>query len=281
MRKINKRLCLYNTHLKANKYTALRCVLIAAEQTVFSDPHSQCYGSSALIIIHRNGLTSAMMQKIASSSTHPATVFLKQQDIKKRHCAIRWFNHSHEISRCGHGTLAAALFLKKFQGISPQGFYSNNKELFTIKSQRKQTQLQMTTIKSTQVAPLPLLSNAIKGKIIKTYQTAEQHGYITVLVDNRQPLTSYIVDIDELTHVANAVILLQQANITEQQGVWYFRYFAPYYGVNEDRATGSALSVIAPITEQLTQKKQSLLIQQSSTKAVIHSCLSGKSVIIH
>ena len=86
------------------KWLTLRFIKLTSTESVFYSPANNLKGSSALIVIYKIGLTSKTMQYIASQSNHPATVFLNQNEITKRHCNIRWFNQTSEIKRCGHGT---------------------------------------------------------------------------------------------------------------------------------------------------------------------------------
>lgn len=271
---------------KSNKFTQLlprylhkapRFVQVFAEQTVFDNPpHNK--GSSALIVIYKSDLSRFMMQRIANHTHHSATVFLKETEIKSPSCSIRWFNQHNEIKRCGHGTLAAALYLKKYQGNSPRQFYSLTGEIFKIQSSINNLQLEITAINSEKIAPVHAIEMAIKTPILQSYATTSKHGYTTVLINTEHPLKELDVRVTELTDYPNAVIVLQQ---NPHNGCFSFRYFAPYYGIAEDQATGSALSVLAPLIKQLNTEYKGALFQASINGAVINYQLKNQCVRLY
>ncbi|MBB1356407.1 PhzF family phenazine biosynthesis protein, partial [Pseudoalteromonas sp. SR45-5] len=251
-------------------------------------------GSSALIVIYKIGLTSKTMQYIASQSNHPATVFLNQNEITKRHCNIRWFNQTSEIKRCGHGTLAAANFLIKYFGYCPEVFTSMSNERFTIRVKKQRAQLLLKSIepKKSELAKGELksvFSSAIKA----TYSTGDKNGYTVVLFNEefnkefskdveKDDLKSLHVDFKALSKLhKNAIIALSIKNKDKKNAIAHFRYFAPQFGVNEDSATGSAVSVIAPLLFRLHGLNKAKLIQQSNNGALLSYEFSNAKVVIY
>lgn len=275
MHKSNKPSCLLTRKL----HKAPRFVQFVYQQQVFAEPNTNLLGSCALIVIYKSGLSSFMMQVIAKQTNHPATVFLNQADIKKHRCPIRWFNHHSEIKRCGHGTLAAAKFLATWQGLSPKEFVSSSDEIFKVIKQKKVIKLKLNCIESSDMPAVLMLDQAITANIKHTFITAEHGGYTTIIIDDAQLLEMLWLDMNVLKNYANAVIVLQKRKL-ENIVQWYFRYFAPYYGVNEDAATGSALSVIAPIINNLTAVSTGTLVQCSPQGAIFNYTLEKSSVTL-
>src|SRR5664279_755291 len=70
-------------------------------------------GNSAGVILTESELSPELMQKIATQNNLPATAFIW---FTNSECRLRWFTMKHELSLCGHGTLASAhvLFSKGF-----------------------------------------------------------------------------------------------------------------------------------------------------------------------
>ena len=276
------------------KWLTLRCIKLTSTESVFYSPANNLKGSSALIVIYKIGLTSKTMQYIASQSNHPATVFLNQNEITKRHCNIRWFNQTSEIKRCGHGTLAAANFLIKYFGYCPEVFTSMSNERFTIRVKKQRAQLLLKSIE-------PKKSELAKGELksvfslaIKVaYSTRENNGYTVVLFNEefskefskdaeKDDLKSLHVDFKALSKLhKNAVIALSIKNIDKKNAIAHFRYFAPQFGVNEDSATGSAVSVIAPLLFRLHGLNKAKLIQQSNNGALLSYEFSNAKVVIY
>ena len=276
------------------KWLTLRCIKLTSTESVFYSPANNLKGSSALIVIYKIGLTSKTMQYIASQSNHPATVFLNQNEITKRHCNIRWFNQTTEIKRCGHGTLAAANFLIKYFGYCPEVFTSMSNERFTIRVKKQRAQLLLKSIE-------PKKSELAKGELksvfslaIKAaYSTGDKNGYTVVLFNEefnkefskdveKDDLKSLHVDFKALSKLhKNAVIALSIKNMDKKNAIAHFRYFAPQFGVNEDSATGSAVSVIAPLLFRLYGLNKAKLIQQSNNGALLNYEFNNAQVVIY
>ncbi|MBE3673882.1 PhzF family phenazine biosynthesis protein [Pseudoalteromonas distincta] len=276
------------------KWLTLRCIKLTSTESVFYSPANNLKGSSALIVIYKIGLTSKTMQYIASQSNHPATVFLNQNEITKRHCNIRWFNQTSEIKRCGHGTLAAANFLIKYFGYCPEVFTSMSHERFTIRVKKQRAQLLLKSIE-------PKKSELAKGELKSVFSTAikaayssgDKNGYTVVLFNKefneefskdveKDDLKSLHVDFKALSKLhKNAVIALSIKNKDKKNAIAHFRYFAPQFGVNEDSATGSAISVIAPLLFRLHGLNKAKLIQQSNNGALLSYELNNAKVVIY
>ncbi|KAA1155342.1 PhzF family phenazine biosynthesis protein [Pseudoalteromonas sp. FUC4] len=272
------------------KWLTLRFIKLTCTESVFYNSTNNLKGSSALIVIYKNGLTSKTMQYIASQSNHPATVFLNQNEITKRHCKIRWFNQTSEIKRCGHGTLAAANFLIGYFGYCPEVFISMSNERFTIQVKKQRAQLLLRSIepKKSELAEGELqsvFSLAIKA----AYSTGDKNGYTVVLFNEefskdveKDDLKSLHVDFKALSKLhKNAVIALSIKNKDKKNARAHFRYFAPQFGVNEDSATGSAVSVIAPLLFRLHGLNKAKLIQQSNNGALLNYEFNNAKVVIY
>ncbi|MBH0069876.1 PhzF family phenazine biosynthesis protein [Pseudoalteromonas sp. NZS100] len=272
------------------KWLTLRCIKLTSTESVFYSPANNLKGSSALIVIYKIGLTSKTMQYIASQSNHPATVFLNQNEITKRHCNIRWFNQTSEIKRCGHGTLAAANFLIKYFGYCPEVFTSMSHERFTIRVKKQRAQLLLKSIepKKSELAKGELksvFSSAIKA----AYSTGDKNGYTVVLFNEefskdveKDDLKSLHVDFKALSKLhKNAVIALSIKNKDKKNAIAHFRYFAPQFGVNEDSATGSAVSIIAPLLFRLYGLNKAMLVQQSNSGALLNYEFNNAKVVIY
>ncbi|MBZ2191577.1 PhzF family phenazine biosynthesis protein [Pseudoalteromonas arctica] len=280
------------------KWLTLRFIKLISIESVFYSPAHNLKGSSALIIIYKNGLTSKTMQYIASQSTYPATVFLNQNEITKRHCKIRWFNQTSEIKRCGHGTLAAANFLIDHLGYCPEVFTSMSNERFTIRVKKQGAQLLLKSIepKKSELA-IGELKSVFSSAIKAAYTTADKNGYTVVLFSKefnkefskefdksvkKDDLKSVHVDFKALCALhKNAVIALSIKNKDKKNAIAHFRYFAPQFGVNEDSATGSAVSVIAPLLFRLHGLNKAMLVQQSNSGALLNYEFSNAKVVIY
>ncbi len=81
--------------------------------TVFHDRENGYKGNSASVILLDSEPNEASMSAWAEELNQPATSFL--WPVKEGHYQVRWFAPDGEIDLCGHGSLAAAAFLKHFR----------------------------------------------------------------------------------------------------------------------------------------------------------------------
>jgi PhzF family phenazine biosynthesis protein len=260
----------------------LRFIKHAASQAVFFSHKNNLAGASALVIIYQYGLSTKMMQHIASRSAHPATVFLNQHEMTKAVCQIRWFNQSSEIKRCGHGTLAAANVLIKQYGYCPRVFISQSNERFTINIKKQQAQLILNAIEIQQSDDAAQLQRAFSLPIQATYRSVGQQGYTIALFTQHADLRNLQVNFNALADLHNnAIVALQVIKSVQHTSTANFRYFAPQFGVNEDSATGSAVSVIAPLIYRLYGLNKITLCQQSNQGALLNYNFNHNQIVIN
>lgn len=169
----------------------LRFIKHTFTESVFYSHKLNLLGSSALIVIYKNGLTSKMMQHIASKSKHPATVFLNLNEISKPRCKIRWFNQKNEIKRCGHGTLAAAKCLINHFNYCPKVFVSSSDELFNINIKRQKAHLKLQTLSLYKTNYTKELTALFSLPIKATYCSANKNSYTVLLFDSKEDLDNF------------------------------------------------------------------------------------------
>jgi PhzF family phenazine biosynthesis protein len=263
-------------------WLTLRFIKHTFTESVFYSHKHNLLGSSALIVIYKNGLTSKMMQLIASKSKHPATVFLNLNEITKPKCKIRWFNQTTEIKRCGHGTLAAAEFLIDHIGYCPQVFIAKSNECFKISIKRQHALLILNAIEIKQSDDAAQLQRVFSLPIQATYRSEDAQGYTIVLFAQQDDLKNLQVNFSALAGIHNnAIIALQVIKSAQHASIANFRYFAPQFGVNEDSATGSAVSVIAPLIYRLYGLNKMTLCQQSNQGALLNYSFNNNQIFIN
>lgn len=79
--------------------------------TVFHDLDKGYRGNPAAVVELESKWTKEQMQALAADFNQPATTFLIPQ--KPGHYEVFWFAPDGEIGLCGHGSLAAAVYLKE------------------------------------------------------------------------------------------------------------------------------------------------------------------------
>lgn len=79
--------------------------------TVFNSPSQGFKGNTAAVMLLDSAPKDEQMQAWATDFNQPATTYLWPS--KDGHYHVRWFAPDGEIDLCGHGSLAAAAFLKE------------------------------------------------------------------------------------------------------------------------------------------------------------------------
>ncbi len=222
-------------------------------------------GNSAQVILVEK-LPDLSQHQILQAQNHQETtttyVYIQAID-SPRHYAIRWFNRSHEIQRCIHGTLAAAAFV--------QGDQSNQASRYIFQSQRES--LIVFTDNSSYKIRLPLTplepigtasslhQSLPKAKLL--FQSQARDGYIIAKFSQAKYIQNFMLDDDIIQAIKHqALIITARDSHTENRIV--FRYFAPQYGQTEDAATGSAASVLWTYWQKIGNKKNTLDVRQLS-----------------
>lgn len=84
--------------------------------SVFENASKGLLGNNAAVVELKHLISKDEMARIAADFNQPATTFLIKE--KEGHYRSFWFAPDGEIDLCGHGSLAAAVFLREFHGIN-------------------------------------------------------------------------------------------------------------------------------------------------------------------
>lgn len=205
-------------------------------------------GNTAIVIPIKEIPPANTLQAIAKEFNQPATVFVCSKS--EEHFYVRWFSPTHEIKLCGHGAIATANVLwqtnestlPKLNFSYPSGCINiyKNAESICVQLPRITTQNhllagQLETIIISALGALP----------IDISLTQDEEGYAVVRYDSEQAVKDLQPNFAELSKTTKRAIIVTARATTPSYDVVQ-RYFAPCYGLDEDAATGSAASVLAP-----------------------------------
>ncbi|XP_063600537.1 phenazine biosynthesis-like domain-containing protein 2 [Penaeus indicus] len=256
-------------------------------------------GNQAAVVPVTENLDDATMQKIASEMNLSETSFLVPLNAdgpdEWKTCSnfsLRWFTPVTEIVLCGHATLAAAHVL--FQNL---GNTNNKLEFQTLSGTlvaRKEGDLilldfpeneplSLTSEEEQELSPLVEAALGAARAEARTVAIARALKYLMVQLDDsctRHDLEALRPDARAMERLhdgskVKAVIVCVKGRLEEEQkvakegerkerDVWS-RFFAPWYGVDEDPVTGSAHTVLGPFWSRRLGKKE-LLCHQCSPR---------------
>ena len=243
-------------------------------------------GNPAAVIIRDDWLADDLMQKIAMENNLSETAFVKKID--DTHYEIRWFSPNTEVAFCGHATLASAFVL--FQDFTAEKtiyFHVKNLGIFIV-SQAEDGKIQMNfpIRRAQKVTEYPdILRQALSKPFKNVYLNSQDYivEYETVEdVLSEQPDLNLLQQLGEIRTAITAQNDTVDVAITAQATEKYdciSRYFAPAVGINEDPATGSIHTAIAPLWADLLDKTELVAYQASARGGVLYCSLKDEERI--
>ena len=229
-------------------------------------------GNPAAVCPLETWLDDAVLQSIAAENNLSETAFFVQQG---DHYAIRWFTPTVEVDLCGHATLAAAFVLFKHLA------YDKKNIIFTSKSgelrvhQRESGKLELDFPKQTPMScDIPQFIAQAFGNTIKTCLKAED--YVVVLHDEAAVRTAN-PDMSLLRQLDLRGVVI---TATAKEYDFVSRFFAPHCGIDEDSATGSSFTQLAPYWSGILGKQKFVAKQVSKRGGEVWCEVAGDRVYI-
>ena len=201
-------------------------------------------------VVYSDDLNKEEMQLIAQEINVSETAFLSKS--KEADFNLRWFTPSIEVKLCGHATIASIHYLVQ------KGLLENNS---TVTFNTLSGILKCSAANGIYSLNLPVpklsvfegdkieITNALSGgKIINTEKIPfilDDGGYLYIYVSalkelmNLKPDFKMLLDLSSARNGYDAFTLFTTETIEKRSNA-HLRFFAPYYGINEDPVTGSA-----------------------------------------
>lgn len=247
-------------------------VIDAFTDTVFK-------GNPAAVVILDAWLPDEHMQNIAAENNLSETAFLVNVAHNRFH--IRWFSPLTEIDFCGHATLASAHEL-----------FSQNNELHHVEFTADavgdfsvdRTKSGMLAMDFPNTSPTLIASSEVPSALLKGLSIPPAEVLI-----NKQ---AYMVVYDSPCDVRNvkrdnailATLAPHDVVVTsrsdDSQYDFISRYFWPANGSDEDPATGSIHTALAPFWAKRLGKTALIGYQASARGGIIHCEVNHQRVII-
>ena len=206
-------------------------------------------GNSAAVIL-ANELTIEEMQSIAKEMNLSETAFISQSD--KADYTLKWFTPEIEVELCGHATIASLHYLTERSIIE-----SNSSVKFETLSGIIECQVDSDNYYMK--LPIPEFKN-FDGKYseiinILGIANSDLDDNYPLILQNNGNLFIYVRSLDalkrvrpnftELVNLSNdkgefTEVTIFSSETFEKENDAHLRFFAPYYGIDEDPVTGSA-----------------------------------------
>jgi len=224
------------------------------------------FGGNPAGVTLSNDLSKDEMQLIAKEMNLAETAFLSRSD--KADYNLRWFTPTVEVKLCGHATIASLHFLNEkkliknssvkfetFSGILSCGIkdgkYFMQIPIFNMKEYdgNKEEILEALGIKKTEIedsSPFILLEN----------------GYLYIRIKKLETLKNIKPDFKSLLRLSNEnkpfdCVTVFTTETIDKDSFANLRFFAPFYGIDEDPVTGSANGPLLLVLKRLGLIKDS------------------------
>jgi predicted PhzF superfamily epimerase YddE/YHI9 len=233
-------------------------------------------GNPAAVVITPRAISKKLMKAIASEMNLSETAFV--EPVEGNIFNLRWFTPSHEVTLCGHATLAAAhlLYEKEFADTGlPVEFHTLSGPLYV---NLKQGTLSMDFPRiPTERCEFPeILNEAYPGKFIEAYTSDLD---LILRMGSELDIVRFTPKMHILAEPDYRGIIIT-AESKEQGLDFVSRFFGPRVGVPEDPVTGSANVLLADYWHKQTGKSRFQSKQLSSRGGEMGLEIQGNRVII-
>jgi len=220
-------------------------------------------GNPAAVVPLEKWLSDDLMQKIASENNLSETAFYVQSEDQYE---IRWFTPEAEVDLCGHATLATAHILFEEKKYDQKTLCFNSKSgILRVEKLNNLYTLDFPSDKIHQVTTPVEILKGLNTSPIETFRGKDDY---MIVLDSEKEVLSIQPDFRMLTLLEGARGVIVTAKGSEVDFV--SRCFYPYYGIDEDPATGSAHTTMTPYWSQKLNKTELTAQQLSPRKGVFH-----------
>lgn len=229
---------------------------------VFSDLKNNALGNPSSVLLIDEELTDKKLQSIATELNQPATTFIWRTNAANEF-RIRWFAPDAEIGLCGHGAMAASVFLShEFNELAVKGGFKLIKDETIIEAGRiseNEHFISLENIKRSEpIDPPEGLEEALGQKIVQYFSTENKD---IVLLENENSLAQMkpnfraLRDIDVFGYSITAA--------SSQEGDFVCRTLVPHVQQLEDHATGSTQAILVDFWAKKLEKSNLISRQLS------------------
>ncbi len=234
-----------------------------------------CEGNPAGVTFG-DGLDSTEMQLIAREMNLAETAFLSKSE--KADFNLRWFTPAMEVELCGHATIASLHFLseKKLISEGSEIKFDTLSGILKCRAENGKYFMQIPVYSGNEykgnkneiMDALGLTSEDIDEKIPFILL---QNDYLYIYIKSLATLKELKPNFKELLKISKANNFGAAAVFTretfEKDSFAHLRFFAPYYGIDEDPVTGSANGPLLIVLKKLgfvkdTEEDISLTFEQ-------------------
>jgi PhzF family phenazine biosynthesis protein len=235
----------------------------------------RCFGGNpAAVCILDAPRPAPWMQAVAAEMNLSETAFL---DPRPDGWNLRWFTPAVEVDLCGHATLASAHVIWEEGRLpleSPVRFHTKSGLLV---ARRREGAIELD-FPAWPPSPCPEPHGLAEALHVEPKWVGRHKGYVLVEVASQAQVTELKPDFARLRELRDPVIVTSRSDDPEVDFV--SRFFAPFFGIDEDPVTGSAHCVLAPYWRDRLHKAQLAARQLSHRGGALTVTVAGDRALI-
>jgi PhzF family phenazine biosynthesis protein len=217
-------------------------------------------GNSAAVVLN-DDLNKDEMQQIAKEMNLSETAFISNSD--KSDFNLRWFTPTVEVKLCGHATIASIHYLKERGIISDKSefTFTTRSGTLTCKSEGDLYFMQLPILKLEEFkgdkTEILIALGIDEAELNVSYPSIlVEGGYLYIYLEKIETLKSLNPDYKKLYGISNgknvfSVVTVFTTETFEPENHAHLRFFAPYFGIDEDPVTGSANGPLLMVMRKL------------------------------
>ncbi len=242
-------------------------------------------------VVMDDSLSTEEMQKIAKEMNLSETAFLQKSS--KADYSLKWFTPTVEVDLCGHATIASIHFLKEMNLLDNNSDVTFNTRSGVLKCRREAElyfmQIPIQELKHYDFNKQEILDslNLVDDSSTGNYPfVLTGDGILYLNIDSFSNLKGLKPNFDKVyklteNHNEIKVVAVYTTETIDSDSSAHLRFFAPFYGINEDPVTGSAngpllmvlrfLSILKNSDDKLITFEQGDIIGRRGRVKVIYS----------
>jgi len=230
-------------------------------------------GNPAAVCVLDKWLEDILLQQIATEHNLSETAFIIP---KNDQYEIRWFTPTMEVKLCGHATLASAYVINKYIDTETKEItFSSLSGPLKVKLQEENLLMRFPIQKPTDTEYRTLFMNCFNHTPTNVYKGGE---FFIFEYETEEDIKTLKPDLSLIRLMDNAIGIIATAK--GKQTDYVCRLFAPAAGINEDPATGSIQTSLAPFWAERLNKNEMSVSQLSKRGGDIIVKLDGHYVLI-
>ena len=237
-------------------------------------------GNPAAVCFTDSDLDNVTMQNIATEIGFSETAFVKNTG--DHVYGIRFFTPKKEIALCGHATLAASKIIFDTTDLATISFI--NYEQVELKIHKKNEKIVMSfPVYETEAIEVPVtLLHALGINEILNARFSPNNKIILLEIESADMLSGLQPDFAALVSSyqgINGVLVTAKSGNPDFE--FYYRYFWPWAGTNEDPVTGGVQTFLTKYWAHRLNKNKLRAFQSSLRTGTMTTELFGEKVLIY